>query len=128
MYSGKLAAQTVLECLRPGKLEMRRLRAYEAEVFRAMKYYWEMVEGFYTKPFIELFMEPKPKFNLPDAITAILAGELHGGWPMSWRRHFFFWLVWIQERWPLVPRVSFESNPEPTPGEKANAAESCVPK
>jgi hypothetical protein len=59
-------------------------------------------------------LEPKPKFNLPDAITAILAGELEGGWGMAWRRQLFMNLVKLQGRWPLVPRVSF-ADPAPDP-------------
>jgi flavin-dependent dehydrogenase len=107
MYSGRQASQVVLGALASGNDGRRRLLAYEKEVFRAMRYYWEMVEGFYTRPFLELFMEPRPKFNLPDAITAVLAGELNGGWPMEWRRQFFFLLTKIQKRWPLVPRINF---------------------
>ena len=61
---------------------------------------------------MELFMEPRPKFNLPDAIVAILAGELEGGWAMDWRRKLFFWLIKIQARRALVPRISFaETDP-----------------
>jgi FADH2-dependent halogenase len=108
MYSGKLAARAVLESLAAGNDGRRRLRAYEKRVWRAMKCYWEMVESFYTTPFMELFLEPRRKFNLPDAIVAILAGELEGGWAMEWRRRFFFLLIRIQSRWPLVPRISFE--------------------
>jgi len=108
MYSGKLAANVVLDTLAQGDDGTARLRAYEAKVFRAMQIYWEMVEAFYTKPFMEIFLEPRPKFNLPDAITAMLAGELEGGWAMQWRRRLFFFLVKLQNRWPLVPRISFE--------------------
>jgi FADH2-dependent halogenase len=72
-----------------------------------MEYYWEMVEAFYTRPFMDLFMQPHPKFKLPDAIVAILAGELEGGWKLEWRRRLFFWLIKLQTRWPLVPRISF---------------------
>jgi hypothetical protein len=114
MYSGKLAAEVVLHSLAKGNLATNRFRTYEAKVFRAMKIYWEMVEAFYTTPFMELFMEPRAKFNLPDAVTAMLAGELEGGWGMRWRRRLFFWLVRLQSRWPLVPRISFQesaSNP-----------------
>ena len=75
-----------------------------------MRFYWEMVERFYTTHFIELFMEPRPKFHLPDAITAILAGEIEGGWAMDWRRWLFFWLIRIQRHWALVPRISFSEN------------------
>ena len=87
--------------------EVGRLQAYERRTFRAMQFYWEMVEAFYTTSFMEIFLEPRAKFNLPDAIVAVLAGELEGGWRMAWRRRLFFWLIKIQARWPLVPRISF---------------------
>lgn len=107
MYSGKLAAQVVLDSLKANDDGAKRLRKYEKKVFRAMEFYWEMVEGYYTQPFMELFMEPRPKFNLPAAIVAILAGELDGGWGIEWRRKIFFLLIRLQARWPLVPRISF---------------------
>jgi len=107
MYSGKLAAQAVLDSLAAGNDGSRRIKVYEKRVFRAMQFYWDMVEAFYTTPFMELFLQPRPKFHLPDAIVAVLAGELEGGWKMEWRRQFFFWLIKLQARWPLVPRISF---------------------
>jgi FADH2-dependent halogenase len=107
MYSGKLAGKVVLDSLARGNDGARRLKVYEKRVFRAMQFYWEMVEAFYTTPFMELFLQPRAKFNLPDAIVAILAGELDGGWGMDWRRRLFFWLIKLQGRWPLVPRLSF---------------------
>ena len=111
MYSGKFAAETVLDALKAGDDGSRRLKRYEKRIFRAMEYYWEMVEGYYTQPFMELFMEPREKFNLPSAIVAILAGELDGGWGIEWRRKLFFLLIRLQGRWPLVPRISFEETP-----------------
>jgi FADH2-dependent halogenase len=111
MYSGKFAAKAVLDSLQAGDDGAQRLKAYEKRVFRAMRFYWEMVEGYYTTPFMELFMEPRPKFNLPSAIVAILAGELDGGWGIEWRRKLFFLLIRLQARWPLVPRLSFKDTP-----------------
>jgi FADH2-dependent halogenase len=107
MYSGKLASKVILTAIANGTDGARQAKAYEKKIFRAMEYYWEMVEAFYTKPFMELFLEPKRKFQLPDAIVAILAGELEGGWKLEWRRRLFFWLIKLQTRWPLVPRISF---------------------
>ena len=107
MYSGKLAGKLVLDSLARGNDGARLLKVYEKRVFRAMQFYWEMVEAFYTTPFMELFLQPRAKFNLPDAIVAILAGELDGGWGMDWRRRLFFWLIKLQGRWPLVPRLSY---------------------
>jgi FADH2-dependent halogenase len=124
MYSAKLAAQVVLDSLAAGDDGRRRLMAYEKRVWRAMKCYWEMVEGFYTQPFMELFLEPRPKFNLPDAIVALLAGELEGGWGMEWRRRLFFLLIKIQARWPLVPRISFDEVTRSPESSASNGRES----
>jgi flavin-dependent dehydrogenase len=110
MNSGKLAAEVISESLKAGDDGTARLRMYEKKVFHTMRYYWDMVDKFYTQPFMELFLEPRPKFNIPDAIVAILAGELDGGWKLELRRRLFFLLIWVQKRWPFVPRVSFEDS------------------
>jgi len=110
MYSGRLAANLVNEALTAGDDGAARFRVYEKRLFRAMEYYWEMVEHFYTNPFMDLFMQPRRKFSLPDAIVAILAGELEGGWRLSWRRRAFFWLVRLQGRRPLVPRLDLSES------------------
>jgi hypothetical protein len=36
-----------------------------------------------------------------------LAGEFDGGWTLRWRMKLFFWIVKLQARHPLVPRISF---------------------
>ena len=113
MYSGRLAAKTILASLAAGDDGQRRFKSYEKRVSSAMDLYWEMVEGFYTRPFMELFMEPRRRFQLPDAIVAILAGELEGGWKLNWRLRVFFWLVKLQARRPLVPRISFADKMHP---------------
>ena len=112
MHSGKLAAKVITESLEAGDDGAARLPAYEKKVFHTMRYYWDMVDKFYTQPFMELFMEPRPKFNLPDAIVAILAGEIDGGWRLELRRRIFFLLIWAQGRWAVVPRISFEDHQE----------------
>jgi FADH2-dependent halogenase len=113
MHSGKLAANVVIKTLEAGDDGAARLEAYERRVFRAMEYYWELVEEFYTDAFMDLFMQPRPKFSLPDAVVAILAGELEGGWRLTWRRRVFFWLVKLQRRWPIVPRLSMSESATP---------------
>jgi FADH2-dependent halogenase len=72
-----------------------------------MEFYWQMVEHYYTKPFMELFLQPRNHANLPDAVNAVLAGELEGGWNLRWRLRYFFFLVKWHGRRPLVPRISF---------------------
>lgn len=108
MYSARLAAQAVGESLQNNDDGASRLATYERRVFRGMKFYWELVESFYTKEFMEIFMEPRPKWDLPSAVNAVLSGELDGGWKLQWRLRLFYWIIRIQKRFPLVPRLSLE--------------------
>lgn len=107
MYSGKLAALAALHGLRRDTDAARQLAHYERKVLAAMKVYWDMVEGFYTTPFMEVFMEPREKWNLPAAVNAILAGEVEATWALRWRWKLFFLLVKLQGRKPFLPRISF---------------------
>jgi flavin-dependent dehydrogenase len=108
MFSGKLGAEAVEKSLHAGDDGMKRFPAYEKRVRKAMEFYWAMVESYYTTPFMEVFLEPREKFQLPAAVNAVLAGEVEGGWKMRWRMWLFFAIIKLQRRWPLVPRVSFD--------------------
>ncbi len=109
MFSGSIAARAVLEALQAGTDGRRGFAEYERRVRAAMRIYWEMVENFYTQPFMELFLQPRARFELAAAVNAVLAGELEGGWRLRWRMRLFFWLVRVQAKFPLVPRISFEA-------------------
>jgi len=78
MHSGALAARLVLDSLDAGSDGKRGLRIYEKRVFARCNFTGIWWSCFYTTPFMELFMQPRPKFHLPDAMVAILAGELEG--------------------------------------------------
>ena len=105
MFSGKLAAEAIDQSLAAGDDGAQRFAAYEKRVRSGMQFYWEMVESFYTSSFMEIFLEPREKYNLASAVNAVLAGELEGGWSMRWRMRLFFWIVKLQARFPLVPRI-----------------------
>jgi flavin-dependent dehydrogenase len=107
MFSGKLAAQLVIKSLEENHDGSHLMKPYEKRVRSSMKFYWEMVENFYTKPFMDIFFEPREKFNLVAAVNAALAGELEGGWKMKWRMRLFFLIVKLQAKYPLVPRISW---------------------
>ncbi|MCI0748153.1 MAG: tryptophan 7-halogenase [Verrucomicrobia subdivision 3 bacterium] len=106
-YSARMAARIVDESLRNGTDGNVALLRYDRRIQRAMRTYWEMVEGFYTTPFMEVFMSPRHKLSIPAAVTAVLGGELEGGWKIRWRMRLFFWLVKLQRHFPLLPRISF---------------------
>ncbi len=107
MWSGKLAAEVVREALANGEPGGRRFAIYDRRVGKGLRFYWRMVENFYTTPFMELFLTPREHYNLFSAVIGALAGEVEGNWALRWRLQYFFLLVKIQARWPLVPRISF---------------------
>jgi hypothetical protein len=89
---------------------MRPLELYEKKFSHALHFYWEMIEGFYTTPFMEVLMEPRDKWDLPSAVNAALAGELRGPWKLRWRMRLFFLLIKLQGRRPFLPRIRFPSS------------------
>ena len=107
MWSGKLAAETVTDALQRRESGGRRFASYEKRVRRGLAFYWRAVENYYTTPFMELFLQPRDHYDLPSAVIAMLAGEIEGSWALRWRVAYFFLLVKLQSRWPLVPRISF---------------------
>ncbi len=107
MLSGKLAAQAIRAAMESGS-SARPFARYEKQFFSALKFYWEMIDGFYTTPFMEVFLEPREKWDLPAAVNAALAGELRGSWSLRWRMRLFFLLVKLQGRRPFLPRISFQ--------------------
>ncbi len=107
MFSAKLGAEAVLAALVRGDDGVVGFTEYQRRVDAAMQIYREMVNHFYTTPFMELFLEPRAKWGLAAAVNAVLAGELEGGWKLRWRMRLFFLLVRLQARFPLVPRISF---------------------
>jgi FADH2-dependent halogenase len=107
MFSARLGARAVLNALDKPNSAHSTLRKYEKRVLRAMETYWEMVEYFYTTPFMEVFLEPRDKFAMPAAVNAMLAGDVEGGWRLKWRLRLFFLVVRIQARYPILPRVNW---------------------
>jgi FADH2-dependent halogenase len=114
MWSGKLASEVILKSLANGDNGSRRFLKFEKRVQAGMHFYWQMVEQYYTQPFMELFLQPRNHMSLPDAVNAVLAGELEGGWNLRWRLKYFFFLVKWHTRRPIVPRLSFAPTSRPS--------------
>jgi len=107
MWSGKIAAEVIEKSVARGKPNTRLFTSYEKRVRKGLMFYWHVVENYYTTPFMELFLQPRNHHDLPSAVNAVLAGELEGGWSLRWRLKYFWLLVKLQKRWPLVPHISF---------------------
>lgn len=123
MWSGRLAAHTLIPLLQSGRHSSAPFLRYERKLRRSMRFYWEMVHQFYTTPFLEVFFEPRERYRLASAINAALAGEIEGGFKLRWRLRLFFWIVKAQARLGFLPRISFA----PLPATAATASKTCTP-
>src|SRR6266571_3071341 len=119
VFSGELAADAlneVLDCPRKAK---RLFVRYETAVNRAMDVYLRFVNAWYTKEFIEVFLAPRDVLGLPPAVNAVLGGNIGNCFAIRWRMWVFYFLVWLQRRYPIAPRLALVPKKEeaPTPVE-----------
>jgi flavin-dependent dehydrogenase len=104
VFSGELAADALGEVLDQPRKARRLFSHYEKRVNRAMDVYLRFVNAWYTKEFIEVFSAPRPVLNLPPAVNAMLGGNVGNEFAIKWRMWVFYFLVWLQRHYPIVPR------------------------
>jgi geranylgeranyl reductase family protein len=104
VFSGELAADALHEVLDQPRKAKRLFPRYEKRVNRAMDVYLRFVNAWYTKEFIEIFSAPRPVLNLPPAVNAVLGGNIGNEFAIKWRMWVFYFLVWLQRHYPIVPR------------------------
>jgi geranylgeranyl reductase family protein len=104
VFSGELAADALHEVLDQPRKVRKLFPRYEKQVNRAMDVYLRFVNAWYTKEFIEIFSAPRPVLNLPPAVNAVLGGNIGGEFAIKWRMWVFYFLVWVQRHYPIVPR------------------------
>jgi hypothetical protein len=120
MWSGKLAAEVVQNVPGRGDDGARDCLKFERRVRAGMQFYWQMVEHYYTTPFMELFLQPSNHAGLSEAVNAVLAGELEGGWKFRWRLALLFLPGQIAGPPSFGPAHLFRSRrPRPRPGDNA---------
>ena len=114
VFSGELAADALDEVLDDPPRARRLFPHYERKVNRAMDVYLRFVDAWYTKEFIEIFSSPRELFNLPPAVNAVLGGNIGTSFAIKWRMWVFYFLVWLQRHYPIVPRLTLVPKKEGT--------------
>jgi flavin-dependent dehydrogenase len=111
MKGADVAAAAVEQRLRTGS--MRLLRKYQRSVNGALGRYFRFIANFYRREFLEVFMQPQPKFGLLQAIVGVLAGNIFTKSIADLMRlELFFLLVRIQGRNGMIaPRIAWERLP-----------------
>jgi FADH2-dependent halogenase len=107
MRSGRDGADTVDEALRRRAAMTSGMRRYERRLRRSMGVYWKLIEQFYTRPFIEVFLAPDPPMHLQSAVNSVLAGRIESPWSVRWRLWIFYGMVRLRAFWSFTPPVDF---------------------
>ena len=113
VFSGELAADSLDQVLNDPSIAKKLFRKYQAKVNRAMDVYLRFINAWYTKEFIEVFSSPREFLNLPPAINAVLGGNAGTDFGIKWRMWVFYFLVWLQKYYAIVPRLTLVPKREP---------------
>src|SRR5213079_128476 len=106
VFSGEQCADVLREVLAHPRKTKRLFAGYERAVNRAMDIYLRFVDAWYTKEFIEVFLAPRNLLGLAPAVNAVLGGNVGNSFAIRWRMWVFYFLVWLQRRYPISPRLT----------------------
>jgi FADH2-dependent halogenase len=106
LASGEQAADAIDLALREPARREKTFARYNRSLHRVMDLYLRFVDSWYSQEFVEVISFPNPRFNLPGAINAVLAGNIRGSFAIWWRMQLFYLVVFLQRRLPLCPRLS----------------------
>jgi flavin-dependent dehydrogenase len=105
MQGGAKAANVLDRCLASPRRSRALLRRHHAGELRLHRHYWRLIEYFYRPEFPEVFLQPEPRFQLPEAVNSVLAGVPAHGWALRVRLAVFLAIVRLQRYLPLRPSV-----------------------
>ena len=106
VFSGERCADALNEVLDHPRKAKQLFAQYERSVNRAMDVYLRFVDAWYTKEFIEVFLAPRNVLGLAPAVNAVLGGNVGNSFPIRWRMWVFYFLVWLQRRYPIAPKLT----------------------
>ena len=106
VFSGELAADALDAVLTNVRRKKSLFSFYQRKVNRAMDVYLRFINAWYTREFIEVFSSPKQVLDLPPAVNAVLGGNTGTEFGIRWRMWVFYFLVWLQRHYPIVPRLT----------------------
>jgi flavin-dependent dehydrogenase len=104
VLAGEQCADVLHEVLDRPARKRRLFARYEKTLNKAMDIYLRFVNAWYTKEFMEVFLHPQDIMQIPQAVNAVLGGNIGTSWPIRWRMEIFYLLVRLQKRFALCPR------------------------
>ncbi len=126
IMSAEKAADTLEAVLRDESKRKRLFNKYSRTVNQIMDIYLTFVNAWYRrgKEFLEVFLSPSDTVQIAAAVNAVLAGNDGKSLAIKWRMWLFYFFVWVQRHFPIVPRLSLVPKPQQlsTPSEAVGAA------
>jgi flavin-dependent dehydrogenase len=108
IMSAEKAADTLEEVLRDESKRRRLFHKYSRTVNRIMGIYLTFVNAWYRrgKEFLEVFLSPNDTVQIAAAVNAVLAGNDGKSLAIKWRMWLFYFFVWVQRYFTIVPTLS----------------------
>jgi hypothetical protein len=115
MQSAELASREIIEAFRDGVFRARRFRRYPRQYRRGVAPFFAFISKYYQPAFLDIFLRPKDRFGMVDAVTTVLAGGAFLSRPLGFRLRFWivFMIAWINgwlRRWrgrPVESRLEW---------------------
>ena len=108
IMSAEKAADTLEEVLCDESKRKRAFSKYSRTVNRIMDIYLTFVNAWYRrgKEFLEVFLTPSDTVQIAAAVNAVLAGNDGKSLAIKWRMWLFYFFVWVQRYFTIVPKLS----------------------
>jgi flavin-dependent dehydrogenase len=104
MRSGERAGRDMAAAIKAGgPLRAERFAGYEKAFRRWTGNHFAMIDAFYAPGFGNVFLTPKNTFGVVKAVIGLLAGRSDPSWIDRVRLKFFYWLVNLNAKRPLMP-------------------------
>ena len=113
IMSAEQAADALEEALEDESKRARAFKKYSRTVNRIMDIYLTFVNVWYLrgKEFLEVFLSPSDTVQIAAAVNAVLAGNDGKSMAIKWRMWMFYFFVWVQKYFTIVPRLSMVPKP-----------------
>lgn len=110
MKSSEIASEAIDRRLKVGSVSA--LKRYEKRMRRVLERYLRIIEYFYRREFIEVFMHPHPRFGFVELLVGLLAGNGFETVRNRWKMEVFYLLVHIQRRrGGVAPPIAWDRLP-----------------
>ena len=106
MQAGVEVGEIIHQGLADGDLTARRFDGYARDVRMRFHHFRRFAVGFYDPAFRDLWLTPRSRFGIYQAVLSVLAGNWRPSLSTRFKLWLFFALVALQRIIPIAPRAA----------------------